>query len=154
MEKVTLSLELNHRSISEAVATYIRHKVDALAEAKQYSDEIRCAVRDYFLSHANDTFLWVALVCQTLARTSRRNTLPRLYEFPQELGDLYGRMMSQLLESEDAMLCRDVLAIVSTVYRPVTLDELACLADLPGEYSDDESLTGNHQSLRFFPHPS
>ncbi len=164
IEKATLSLELNHKSISEAVATYIHHKVGQLAEAKKYSNELRQTVCDYFLSHANDTFLWVALVCETLFRTSRRNTLSRLREFPAELGNLYDRMMSHLLESEDAVLCRDVLATVSTTYRPVTLCELACLIDLSDEFSDDESLTeivhlcGSFLTLRnqtiFFVHQS
>ncbi len=164
MQKISLSLDLNPKSISEAVTLYIHHKVDGLATAKKYSDEIRCAVRDYFLSHASDTFLWVALVCQSLARTSRRKTLARLRDFPPELGDLYKRMMAYLLESEDAELCKVILAIVRVVYRPVTLDGLACLVDRPDDISDNESLAeivgfcGSFVTLRehtvFFIHQS
>ncbi|KAH8900609.1 hypothetical protein GQ53DRAFT_863078 [Thozetella sp. PMI_491] len=127
-QKVSLSLELNAKSISEAVAIYICHKVNELAELKGYNNKIRCDVHDYLLSHANDTFLWVALVCQALAETSRLNTLSKLRKFPPELGDLYRRMMAYILESEDATLCKDILAI------------LACLVNLPDDFSDDESL--------------
>jgi hypothetical protein len=61
-----LSLELNQESISAAVAIYIRHKVDNLAQRKKYGKKMRDAVQYYLSSNANDTFLWVALVVKIL----------------------------------------------------------------------------------------
>lgn len=61
--KVTLSLELNAQSVSSAVSSFIRHKVFQLAESKTYDDKTRDAVLEHLSSNANDTFLWVALVC-------------------------------------------------------------------------------------------
>jgi hypothetical protein len=64
--EVSLSLELNAKSVAAAVNIFIQQKVGHLAQEKQYNPEIRHAVLQHLTSNANDTFLWVALVCQNL----------------------------------------------------------------------------------------
>ncbi len=66
-QKVQLQLELNQHLLSSAVNSYIQYKVDELARMKQYDEEIRTAVANHLTSHAEGTFLWVALVWQELA---------------------------------------------------------------------------------------
>ena len=62
--------------------------------------------------------------------------------FPPRLNVLYRRMIDQIRDSEDTTLYKDILAIVSVVYRPITLDELTALVDsLDGVPSDLQSLT-------------
>jgi len=61
--KVRLCLELNAESISAAVNIYIRYKVPQLAQRRKYDDKTRDAVLDHLFLNANNTFLWVALVC-------------------------------------------------------------------------------------------
>ncbi|KAH7161042.1 hypothetical protein EDB81DRAFT_924346, partial [Dactylonectria macrodidyma] len=61
-QKVRLHLELNKDSISKAVNTYFRHKVDQLAYDKKYDKEIRQAIKTHLTSNSDSTFLWVALV--------------------------------------------------------------------------------------------
>jgi hypothetical protein len=61
--KVRLCLELNAESLSTAVDIFIQHKVRQLAERKKYDDKTRDAVLNHLSLHADDTFLWVALVC-------------------------------------------------------------------------------------------
>jgi hypothetical protein len=70
---VWLCLDLNANSISAAVKVYVKHKVTELAKRKKYGGEIRNAVQDYLLSNANNTLLWVALVCQELDHVSSWN---------------------------------------------------------------------------------
>jgi hypothetical protein len=67
--KVKLSLELNAKSVAAAVAVFIQRKVDQLVQEKQYKAETRDAVLQHLRANANDTFLWVALVCQDLKGT-------------------------------------------------------------------------------------
>ncbi|KAM0520640.1 hypothetical protein ACHAPE_003037 [Trichoderma viride] len=126
-QKTNLSLELNKDTISAAVATYIDHKVTQLAAKKKYDDKIQEEVHGYLLSNAKDTFLWVALVCEQLnnINTLAYNTLSQLKKFPPELDILYKRMLDQIGELDEADLCQRILAIVTTVFEPVTLDELA-----------------------------
>lgn len=139
-QKVKLSLELNADSISTAVGIYIQHKTRELAELKNYDNKIRVTVQQHLKSNANDTFLWVALVCQNLESTPRRYTLAKLNAFPPGLDSLYKRMMEQIYKSEEADLCRRILALLAVVYRPVTLRELASLVEIPKDTPDDLEL--------------
>ncbi len=163
-QKVQLWLELNQDSISNAVSKYIEWKVEKLALEKRYSKETRAAVLLHLSSNANDTFLWVALVCQELGKTLPAHTLSKLRAFPPGLNPFYRRMESQISTAEDAKLCQRILAVSTAVYRPITLDEVRCLVDIPDVLSDDQSLVqivglcGSFLTLRdrtiFFVHQS
>ncbi|KAF6527753.1 hypothetical protein HZS61_008055 [Fusarium oxysporum f. sp. conglutinans] len=135
-----LCLEDIESTISEAVDGYIRHKVDQLTREKNYDDKLRHAVQHYLMSHANGTFLWVALVCKELAdpRVPRRHMLTKLASFPAGLNQLYERMMEHIINSDDADLCKQILAIASVVYSPVTLKELISLVESLEEFDQDE----------------
>lgn len=123
---IRVQLELNADSISNAVQTFIQFKVDQLTLNKKYDTQTKTAVKHHLISNADGTFLWVALVCQMLADPKLRkwNTLTKLNSFPPGLDALYKRMLMYIDESEDADLCKEILAIVSIVYRPITLEEL------------------------------
>ncbi|USP74304.1 beta transducin-like protein HET-D2Y [Curvularia clavata] len=69
--KTLLSLELNAELVSAAVKVFIQQKVSRLAQEKRYTPEMQDAVLQHLTSNANDTFLWVALVCQDLKATPK-----------------------------------------------------------------------------------
>ncbi len=130
-QKVRLCLELNEKSVSAAVRAYVELKVDQLAERNSYDRDTKDIVRSYLSSTAEGTFLWVALVCQELAEVSGWKIRKRLMTYPPGLDALYRRMLDQICSSEDAGLYTRILAVVSTSYRPLTLDELVSFIDLP-----------------------
>ncbi|KAK2050657.1 hypothetical protein LZ31DRAFT_580856 [Colletotrichum somersetense] len=138
-QKIRLCLELNAESISAAVDDYIQYKVDQLMRSKKYDSETRDAVQQHLTSNANDTFLWVALVCQELAdpKVRRWHTRGKLLSFPPGLNALYARMMDRVSNSDDADICREVLRLVSIAHRPLSLVELSSLAGLLEDYVDD-----------------
>ena len=138
--KVRLCLELNAESISTAVSIFIQQKVRQLVQRKKYDDKTRDAVLNHLSSNANDTFLWVALVCQNLEEIPRGRIRARLNSFPPGLDSLYERMMKQICESEDSELCKRILASIATVYEPITLTELTSLVEMLEESDDVESL--------------
>ncbi|KAH7627243.1 NACHT domain-containing protein [Sordaria sp. MPI-SDFR-AT-0083] len=131
--KLNVSLEINAKSVATAVNTFIQHKVDQLKELKEYSLTTKNAVHDYLRSNAQDTFLWVALVCQALVglEVEEWNTEKTLRTFPPGLDALYLRMKQDISQSLNSDLCREVLAIVAIVHRPVSLHELATYVKLP-----------------------
>jgi NACHT domain/Heterokaryon incompatibility protein (HET) len=137
-QKVRLCLELNEDSISTAVATYIHFKVDWLAEQNRYSSDTKYAIQHHLSLNAKGTFLWVALVCQELSKVPGWKVQQKLAAFPPGLDALYMRMIEHIRNSEDKELCISILAVASTVYRPVTLDELAAISDLPDGVSNDD----------------
>jgi hypothetical protein len=136
-----ISLELNAESVSTAVQYFIEYKVQQLAQLKNYDDGIRDAVLDHLSSNADDTFLWVALVCQRLAQISTWNTLAELSNLPPGLEELYGRMLRRIRSKEvderDSTRCKQVLAIVAQAYRPLMLKELASLVEMLQSMSND-----------------
>jgi hypothetical protein len=132
-----LSLELNADSVAAAVDVFIQQRVDQLSQEKQYTKELRHAVLDHFTLNANDTFLWVALVCQELEKTANQHVLRKLAVLPPGLDNLYKRMMQQMSESDDADTCRCVLASTAVLYRPVTIRELVALVEQLEDVSDD-----------------
>jgi hypothetical protein len=138
-QNILLSLESNNTPISAAVDSYISHQVDHLTRIKSYDDSTKHSVRNHLQSNSNNTFLWVALVRQDLAmpRVTRRSTISRLKYFPPGLDSIYIRMIEQINDSDDAELCKRVLAIVSVVERPVTLLELTSLDISLYELSED-----------------
>ena len=139
--KVRLCLELNAESISTAVSIYIQHKVLQLVQQKKYNDKTRDAVLGHLFSNANDTFLWVALVCQNLEKIPRWNTLAKLNAFPPGLDSLYKQMIEQMCNSDNANLCTRILASIAITYQPITLIELASLIEMLEDMPDDlESL--------------
>jgi hypothetical protein len=135
--EVRLSLELNAKWVAAAVDIFIRQKVDQLTQEKQYKAETRHAVLQHLMSKANDTFLWVALVCQDLERTEKWNVLKKLASFPPGLDSLYERMMDQISDSDNAEICLQVLASTSVLYRPVTIPELIVLTEQLADFVDD-----------------
>ncbi|OAQ59890.2 WD domain, g-beta repeat domain-containing protein [Pochonia chlamydosporia 170] len=124
-----LNLQLNENLIATAVETFICHKVQFLAQVKRYDDATKEAVKNHLSRNADATFLWVALVCQELGdhQVRRRHTLQRLKSFPPGLDALYQRMLQNVCESEDAKLCKEVLATALTVLRPLSLLEITSL---------------------------
>jgi hypothetical protein len=138
--KVKLSLELNAQAVAAAVDVFIQQKVDQLAQEKRYKAEVRHAVLQHLRSNADNTFLWVALVCQDLETTPKWNVIKRLALFPPGLDSLYRRMMDQISESNGAETCRQVLASTAILYRPVTISELVALVEPLKDLDDLESV--------------
>jgi hypothetical protein len=138
-QKQSLSLELNADSVSAAVATFIQTKVYELATRNKYTSQTRDAVQQHLSLNADGTFLWVALVCQELSNLPGWKAVKKLKAFPSGLDALYQRMLDQIMKSEDFKLCISILAVVSTVYRPITIDELVTLVELP------DGVDGEHE---------
>ena len=153
--KTPLSLELNAKSVAAAVEVFIQQKVCCLAQDKRYTRETQNAVLQHLTSNANDTFLWVALVCQDLKTTPKWNVLKKLALFPPGLDSLYKRMLQQISESDSADICLQVLAVTAVLYRPVIVAELVKLikqlADFDGDLESIReiiSLCGSFLTLR------
>ncbi|PNP54198.1 hypothetical protein THARTR1_05405 [Trichoderma harzianum] len=139
-QNLRFSLELNEQSVSEAVSHYITHRTARLREVKKLDEETELIIRNYLTDHARGTFLWVALVCKELLKISvrRRHVLKKMEEFPSDLGPLYERMLQQIRASEDSDLCERILRLVSVLYRPITLTELASLLEVENKFDRED----------------
>ncbi|RBR14463.1 uncharacterized protein FIESC28_07699 [Fusarium coffeatum] len=124
-------LELNHSSIAEAVQRFIIRRVEDLAKRKRYTESTRDAVLQHLLENADDTFLWVSVVCEELAKYSvlPHHTSKVLQSFPPGLDKLYQRMINQILHSRDEETCKAILSVVTAAFEPLSLAELASSDD-------------------------
>ncbi|RBR09691.1 hypothetical protein FVER53590_11729 [Fusarium verticillioides] len=140
--QVRLHLELNHASISNAVLRFVNRKVDQLNST--YDESARVQIRNHLLDNANDTFLWVALVCQELEKPGVNNyhTSNILKRFPAGLNELYARMISDIKE-RDMHWCRAILAVIAVAIRPLSLQELAAADETLTEWVEDEKVLSN-----------
>jgi hypothetical protein len=77
------------------------------------------------------SIIWVALVCKRLAKVASTEDLP------PGLDKLYKRMLIQISELDDADLCRSLLSVITTIFRPITLDGLASCVHLPKDVVGD-----------------
>ena len=129
-----LSLELNADSVTKAVDKFIDIKTSSLARLKRLDKKTTDSVREYLSANANDTFLWVALVCRSLSGKycTRFNILELVRKFPQELDPMYRRIFEQIEDIYEVELVKRILSIVITVYRPLSVAELGhLLTDSP-----------------------
>ncbi|RTE76831.1 hypothetical protein BHE90_008686 [Fusarium euwallaceae] len=131
--RVALSLELNEDSVSQAVNYYIQHRVRQLGVKRQFSSKDLMDAETYLSQNAHGTFLWVALVCRQLeGREPWEKVMDYLELFPPGLDQLYGRMMGTICSPVSQDLYMKILAIIATVYRPVSLSELMAIQNMPG----------------------
>ncbi|KAH6888553.1 hypothetical protein B0T10DRAFT_573325 [Thelonectria olida] len=139
---IRVALELNKKSISRAVEIFIRHKVDQLAQKKRYDAKTKESILDNLLLKANDTFLWVALVCEELARPRAKSwdAINTLASMPRGLDALYERMLKQIftLDEDGEDLHRQILATACITYRPLTLDELRVFVMEANDFSREQ----------------
>jgi hypothetical protein len=136
IQTVPLCLELNVKSVSDAVGIFIQHRVDKLAHLKNYNRKTHNVIKRYLSANADNTFLWVALVCHELEKIEGLVTGEKLKAFPPGLYPLYQRMMEQVCSSDSADLCKQILSVVAVAYRPITMDELTSFIGMPEDISD------------------
>ncbi|KAK6343558.1 hypothetical protein TWF730_011148 [Orbilia blumenaviensis] len=137
--EVKLSLELNKASVSAAVKSYIETKVKSLTQRRKYDVQVQEKVKEHLLSNANDTFLWVSLVCERLNNVHAAAVIKTLNNFPAGLNKLYGRMVEHIYQSdEDTIeLCQSILALASVAFRPLTAKEVLSYVKIPGTSLND-----------------
>ncbi|KAF5989558.1 hypothetical protein FBULB1_844 [Fusarium bulbicola] len=138
---ISLDLEQEHEAVSQAVKSFISKKVDDLAKTKWKNDlGLKGKVFDYMQSHADETFLWVALVCERLANSgiTKRLVMEELVKFLTSLVALYQAMMNRITDSSEADRLKQILALVCVVYRPVRSAEIPTLVELMAGYDEDD----------------
>ena len=135
--RIRLSLKYNKDSIENAIDKYVNHRVALLAEHQRYEGQTKDSVAKHLLANANGTFLWVSLVCQTLEKIRPSSTIASLNQFPPDLNHLYERMLERVLADDKEDYLREILAVATALFRPVTMSELLTLTDFPPELTNN-----------------
>ncbi|KAF2728246.1 HET-domain-containing protein [Polyplosphaeria fusca] len=140
--RLSLELKENAAQVSRAVDAYINHRVEELEQIR-HDQLLQCSVREKMQQKANGTFLWVSLVIKELKGVQSWEVVQVLDEVPTELIDVYRRMIEHInqLKRRNPGLCRQILSTVIATHRPLHLQELCVLADLPYQGLNVEEAT-------------
>ncbi|KAL2673907.1 hypothetical protein Neosp_012352 [[Neocosmospora] mangrovei] len=157
---ITLEDEKNRKHVAKAVQSYIRARVDELAKKwdeedkdsegdesenddendnnKIDNEDLKRRVYDYMVANAEDTFLWVALVCQRLTESNvyKHRVLEELEQIPKGLHDLYKLMMDRILTSSESDRLKAVLTTACLAHRPLKSKEMAILVESMERYDE------------------
>ncbi|KFZ18716.1 hypothetical protein V501_01054, partial [Pseudogymnoascus sp. VKM F-4519 (FW-2642)] len=131
-DQVGVSLELNQKHLSEVVKTYIASKAIELDRRHHYGPALRQKVETELAAKAEDTFLWVSLVCKRLESVHRDEALTTIQDLPPGLPDFYRRVFNQLNEGESAVVmgCMRLLKAMMLAYRPLNVEEVSSVTGL------------------------
>lgn len=149
--ETSVSLEINDKSVGEAVNAFIDFKMEGLAIAwynkhkgqgeatRKKIEEIKEDMARDMKSKAEGTFLWVALVFKQIGSRSAQDALKQVRNQVSGLRNIYASMMQRVLGTEDmSQKCRDVLLALVNTYRPPSVLELSVLAGLDDlDYHED-----------------
>lgn len=150
-----ISLEKNFSRVEKAVHMFVDLRVRQLQKVKRYDSALREYVEITLRQKAEGTFLWVSLACEELARPKVRaiQTKSILSKLPSGITSLYSKILEQILESEDEVgsetlkLIKAILRAMALACRPLKLEEIAVVADLPLEYRGNDSAIEDLVSL-------
>lgn len=136
-----LSLEVNSKTVSQAIENYIDYKVAKVSSLRSSPTE-QVKVRQRLLEKAEGTFLWVDLALRSLHTVLADDAVRRLDEMPPGLPVLYDRMMGDIAKSTSRYRdsCLGVLSVATLAYRPLHILELRTLAGLRYGTSDLERI--------------
>ncbi|KFZ24532.1 hypothetical protein V502_00989 [Pseudogymnoascus sp. VKM F-4520 (FW-2644)] len=131
-DQVGVSLELNQKQLSEVVKTFIASKAIELDRRHHYGPTLRQKVETELAAKAEDTMLWVSLVCRRLESVHRDKALTTIQDLPPDLPDFYRRVFNQLNEGESAVVkgCMRLLKAMMLAYRPLNVEEVGSVTGL------------------------
>ncbi|KAJ5379592.1 Vegetative incompatibility protein HET-E-1 [Penicillium cosmopolitanum] len=128
---LSLELQENTDSVSEAIGVYISDRISKLESLQDNPD--REYVQRALEKKAEGTFLWVALVVQELEDVDSWEVRQVVDDIPKGLDDLYARMIDHINDpaARSGEYCQLVLSATTLAYRPLQLLELGAVSGLP-----------------------
>jgi hypothetical protein len=141
-DQVGVSLELNQKHLSKAVKTFIAFKMDELDRRRSYGETLRRKIQTELTEKAEDTYLWVSLVCKRLESVHRDEALTTIQDLPPGLHPFYNRVFNQLSKGESAIVkgCVRLLKVMMLAYRPLNMAEVGSVTGLSDQLVTVEAL--------------
>lgn len=133
MTVITMSFVVVHADLKKL----IEDEVNQVADAKQWRDDTRQAVKAQLEASNGGTFLWISLALKCVADTKEDFVLRRLKRYSGSLRELYVRVLRKI-DAEDVEIAECTLHYVLGASRPLTLTELAIAL----YYRDSQNRTG------------
>lgn len=127
-----LQLKLDHDHIEDvdsAVRTFVQARSEELGDKLEFSDVLCRQIQSNLFNHAQGSFLWVGFaMVELLKQNTAHGVLSVLREMPIGLHPLYERMLRSI-EASQRQMCTRILRCVALAHQPLTLKQLAFVAD-------------------------
>ncbi|KAF3912842.1 hypothetical protein AA313_de0203639 [Arthrobotrys entomopaga] len=150
-DQTIISLELNSEHISDGVTAYIDSKLEELSHRHKYSTILRQDLQTELITKAEDTYLWVSLICRELDTMRPGDELAAIQPLPKGLDSLYAIRFNQFssggLDPKLAENCLRLLKLVILVDQPLRVIEVNGLAGFSGGLTDLETLVNQCSSF-------
>ncbi|KEZ43748.1 hypothetical protein SAPIO_CDS4385 [Scedosporium apiospermum] len=121
-----LSIDENQPGYSEDLQTYIRHRVDDLSRRRDWAPDIKAFLLDALCSNANQTFLWIHTVIESLENTllaSIQDLRDIISTVPPDLEAIYMDFVTGISPNYQAVASK-LLKLLLASERPLQLDEI------------------------------
>lgn len=91
-----------------------------------YGPDLCQKIQDELTGKAENTYLWVSLVCKQLESVPREKALNTIQDLPLGLHPFYHRVLDQLSKGEPDIVkgCMRLLRVMMLVYRPLNVMEV------------------------------
>ena len=115
--------------------TYVTHKVTELDHCHGYGPTLRRDITEELSREAEDTFLWVSLVCKRLENVQRDRAMAIIQDLPAGLSAWHHQVLTQLCDGEMAVVkgCFRLLKVIMSAHRPLEVSEVSSVASLPDD---------------------
>lgn len=138
-----IELAMHQDEMGRSVEIYTAAKVQELANRNCYPGDQADRLRKLLSEKADNTFLWVALVCQEIQSMPAPEAIDTTSNMPTELYQLYDRSMQILCKQchagvEDAMHRWQLLWTLRMLFVNPHISELGILAGIPADRASDQ----------------
>lgn len=150
-EQRKINLADHKSSVSRAVNNFIHARVEQMARLNAYGSETAlCQQIEFTLQEkSQQTFLWVAIVCNALRDVEASSALSTLEDSPAGLDDLFSEILQRISDTggKQAELCTNLLYNLPIAHRPLRFREALDISGI----SKQEYATGESRALLLAP---
>ncbi|KAH0541223.1 hypothetical protein FGG08_004279 [Glutinoglossum americanum] len=118
------SIVLTPENLRTDISNYVKQRVQEIAKVRHYNVSLAAKVEEFVSSESNGMFLWASLILKDLEKTPLRAVDSKLRSPPKGLWHVYDSLL-QAMHDDARETTRDILNLVITAIRPLTLHELA-----------------------------
>ncbi|KAH8803056.1 WD40-repeat-containing domain protein [Xylogone sp. PMI_703] len=141
-----LQLELDSRlqELREVSNQYIAYKIDEIAQHAHYRGRLQVAITEKLQEVPPENFLWIDMVCEVIKLSHTPwNTVHILEGLGKDVQTLYRQMKDRVerFEQDDQVYCKNILSTAVIALRPLRIEELVGIIDLPPEVDPEIIIT-------------
>ncbi|TAQ84569.1 hypothetical protein B7494_g7116 [Chlorociboria aeruginascens] len=136
--KTQAELDLNWQlqDLLEATNQYVASKVDEIAQQEHYRGQLQSEITQRLQEMSSGNFLWVSMSCEVIKSTNTSwNSIHTLEGSGKDINSLYRLMKDGIskFERDDPVYCNSILSTAVIAFRPLHVNEVVGIVDLPPE---------------------